>query len=106
MYIHANIVFQISQELRIISKIAARFLSFTKVYLEIRFSKNSYHTETSQSTFSNFRSIIDLQKNNHIDFKQNQASILFSGLGPGLNFFFRYESAGFSVLVNISVKKN
>ena len=103
MYIHANIVFQISQELRIISKIVARF---TKVYSEIRFSENSYHTETSQSTFSNFRSIIDLQKNNHIDFKQNQVSILFSGLGPGLNFFFRYESAGFSVLVNISVKKN
>ena len=68
--------------------------------------------ETSQSIsnanqliFSNFQSIIDLQKINYIDFKQNQASILFSGLRARVNIFFPYERAGFSVLVNISVKK-
>ena len=91
---HTNIVFQITQELKRISKIAANFLSFTKVYSEIPFSKSSYHTETSQSIsnanesiISNFRSIIDLQKLNHIDFKQNQTPILFSGLGARPNFF-------------------
>ena len=61
-----NIVFQISHKLKIIFKIVSRFLSFTKAYSEIPFSKNSFHTETSllisnanQSVFSNFRSIND-----------------------------------------------
>ena len=59
-----NIVFQISQEPKRIFKIVSRFLSFTKVYLEMPFSKNAFHTETSQSIsnanqsiFSNFQSI-------------------------------------------------
>ena len=63
---HTNIVLQISQELKRIFKIVSRFLSFTKVYEEIPFSKNSFHTETSQSisnanqsVFSNFQSIND-----------------------------------------------
>ena len=46
---HTNILFQISQEVKRIFKIVSRFLSFTKVYSEIPFSKNSFHTETSQS---------------------------------------------------------
>ena len=46
---HSNIVFQISQEVKRIFKIVSRFLSFKKVYSEIPFSKNSFHTETSQS---------------------------------------------------------
>ena len=46
---HTYIVFQISQEVNRIFKIVSRFLSFTKVYSEIPFSKNSFHTETSQS---------------------------------------------------------
>ena len=46
---HTNIVFQISQELKKIFEIVSRFLGFTKVYSEIPFSKNSFHTETSQS---------------------------------------------------------
>ena len=61
---HTYIVFQISQEVNRIFKIVSRFLSFTKVYSEIPFSKNSFHTETSQSIsnanqsiFSNFQSI-------------------------------------------------
>ena len=61
---HTYIVFQISQEVNRIFKIVSRFLSFTKVYSEIPFSKNSFHTETSQSisnanqsVFSNFQSI-------------------------------------------------
>ena len=94
-YMHANIVFQIYQEVKSIFKIVSRLLSFTKVYSEIPFSKNSFHTETSQSisnanqsVFSLFRSINDKEKIDHIDFKQNQASILFSGLGARLNFFF------------------
>ena len=92
---HTNILFQISQEVKRIFKIVSRFLSFTKVYSEIPFSKNSFHTETSQSisnanqsVFSLFRSINDKEKIDHSDFKQNQASILFSGLGARLNFFF------------------
>ena len=63
---HTNIVFQISQEVKRIFKIVSSFLSFTKVYSEIPFSKNSFHTETSQSisnanqsVFSNFQSIND-----------------------------------------------
>ena len=92
---HTNIVFQISQELKRIFKIVSRFISFTKVYSEIPFSKNSFHTDPSQSIsnvnqsiFSNLRSINDSQKIDHINFKQNRASILFSGLGVRLNFFF------------------
>ena len=61
---HTNIVFQTSQEVKRIFKIVSRFLSFTKVYSEIPFSKNSFHTETIQSIsnanhliFSHFRSI-------------------------------------------------
>ena len=61
---YANIVFQISQEVKSIFKIVSRFLSFTKVYSEIPFSKNLFHTETIQSIsnvnhliFSHFRSI-------------------------------------------------
>ena len=61
---HINIVFQISQEVKRLFKIVSSFLSFTKVYSEIPFSKNSFHTETSQSisnanqsVFSNFQSI-------------------------------------------------
>ena len=61
---HTYIVSQISQEVNRIFKIVSRFLSFTKVYSEIPFSKNSFHTETSQSIsnanqsiFSNFQSI-------------------------------------------------
>ena len=61
---HTNIVFQISQEVKRIFKIVSSFLSFTKVYSEIPFSKNSFHTETIQSIsnanhliFSHFRSI-------------------------------------------------
>ena len=91
---NTNIVFQISQGPKRIFKIAARLLSFTKIPSGIRFSKNSYHTENSQSisnsnqsVFSDLRSVIDLQKIHYIDFKQNQASILFSGLGKRLNFF-------------------
>ena len=73
----------------------ARFLSFTKVLSKIPFNQNSYHTETSQSisnsnesVFSDLRSIIDLQKNHYIEFKQNEASVLFPGLRARLNFFF------------------
>ena len=91
----------------------ARFLGFTKVLSEIPFSKISCHTETSQSifssnqsVFSDLRSIIDLEKVHYNDFKQNQASFFFSELGAHLNFFFPCERAGFSVLVNISIKKN
>ena len=91
---NTNIVFQISQGPKRIFKIVARLLSFTKIPSGIRFSKNSYHTENSQSisnsnqsVFSDLRSIIDLQKIHYIDFKQNQASIFFSGLGTHLNFF-------------------
>ena len=61
---HTNIVFQISQGLKRIFKIISRFLSFTKTYSEVPFSKNSFHAETSksisnanQSIFSNFLSI-------------------------------------------------
>ena len=92
---HTNVVFQISQELKRIFKVAARFLSLTKVLFEIPFSKSPYHTETSQSIsnsnqslFSDLGSIIDTQKIHYIDFRQNQASVLFSGLGARLNFFF------------------
>ena len=63
---HTYIVSQISQEVNRIFKIVSRFLSFTKVYSEIPFSKNSFHTETSQSIsnanqsiISHFRSIND-----------------------------------------------
>ena len=79
-------------------KIEAPFLSLLKALLEMSFSKTSYHTETSQSIsnsnqslFSDLGSIIDLQKIHYIDFKQNQASVLFSGLGTRLNCFFLTE---------------
>ena len=55
---HTYIVFQISQEVNRIFKIVSRFLSFTKVYSEIPFSKNSFHTETSQSISNANQSII------------------------------------------------
>ena len=47
---YTNIAFQISQELKRIFKTAKLFLSFTKALSEVPFSKNSYHTKTSQST--------------------------------------------------------
>ena len=82
---YTNIAFQISQELKRIFKTAKLFLSFTKALSEIPFSKNSYHTKTSQSTtnsnqsvFSDLQSFIDLQKTHYIDIKQNLASILVS----------------------------
>ena len=108
---HTNIVFQISQELKKIFKVVSRFLSFTKVYSEIPFSKNSFHTETSQSisnanqsVFSHFRSINDKEKIDHIDFKQNQASILFSGLGARLNFFSLIKSWFFCITRHLRQK--
>ena len=83
-YIHTNTAFQISQELKRIFKIAVRFLSLTKVLSEIPLSKNSHHTETSQSTshsnqslFSDLRSILDLQKIHYIDWIQTKSSISF-----------------------------
>ena len=92
---YSNILFK---ELKRMFKIEARFLSLLKALLETSFSKTSYHTETSQSIsnsnqslFSDLRSIIDLQKIHYIDFKQNQASVLFSGLGTRLNCFFLTE---------------
>ena len=92
---HTNVVFQISQELKRIFKVAARFLSLTKVLFEIIFSKSPFHTETSQSIpssnhslFSDSGSIIDPQKIHYIDFRPNQASALFSELGARLNLFF------------------
>ena len=87
---HTNIAFQITQEIERIFKIVAHFPSFTKVNLEIPFSKNLYHTETSQlisnanrSVFSNFRSIIDLQKINHLHFNYNtnRNNILYAQFG-------------------------
>ena len=109
---HTNIVFQISQEVKRIFKIVSSFLSFTKVYSEIPFSKNSFHTETSQSisnanqsVFSHFRSINDKEKIDHIDFKQNQASISFSGLGARLNFFSLTKSWFFCITRHLRQKK-
>ena len=55
---HTKIIFEMSQELKRILKITTRFLSFTKDYSEIPISKNSYHTETSQSISNANRSII------------------------------------------------
>ena len=43
---HTNVVIQISQELKRMFKIEARFLSLLKALLETSFSKTSYHTET------------------------------------------------------------
>ena len=60
---HSNIIFQLSHELKRIFEIATRFLSFPKLYLEITFSKNSYHTETSQSISNANQSIFSLTSN-------------------------------------------
>ena len=60
---HSNIIFQISHELKRIFEIATRFLSFPKLYLEIPFSKNAYHTETSQSISNANQSIFSLTSN-------------------------------------------
>ena len=67
------------------------FLSFTKVLVKTRIIQRPV-SNSNQSLFSDLLSIIDLQKICYIDFKQNQASIFFSGLGAGLNFFFFRKS--------------
>ena len=58
-----NIAFLISQELKGIFKIAARFSSFLKVYSQIPFRKNPYHTETSQLISNANQSIFSLTSN-------------------------------------------
>ena len=85
----------ISQELML--------LSFTKVLVKTRIIQRPV-SNSNQSLFSDLLSIIDLQKICYIDFKQNQASIFFSGLGAGLNFFFFRKSWFFCISKHLRQK--
>ena len=85
-------------------------LSFTKVLVKTRIiqrpvsNSNQSISNLNQSLFSDLLSIIDLQKVYYIDFKQNQASIFFSGLGAGLNFFFWRKSWFFCISKHLRQK--
>ena len=79
------------------------FLSFTKVLVKTRIIQRPV-SNSNQSLFSDLLSIIDLQKICYIDFKQNQASIFFSGLGAGLNFFFFRKSWFFCISKHLRQK--
>ena len=79
------------------------FLSFTKVLVKTRIIQRPV-SNSNQSLFSDLLSIIDLQKICYIDFKQNQASIFFSGLEAGLNFFFFRKSWFFCISKHIRQK--
>ena len=79
------------------------FLSFTKVLVKTRIIQRPV-SNSNQSLFSDLLSIIDLQKIGYIDFKQNQASIFFSGLGAGLNFFFFRKSWFFCISKHLRQK--
>ena len=85
-------------------------LSFTKVLVKTRIiqrpvsNSNQSISNLNQSLFSDLLSIIDLQKVYYIDFKQNQASIFFSGLGAGLNFLFWRKSWFFCISKHLRQK--
>ena len=79
------------------------FSSFTKVLVKTRIIQRPV-SNSNQSLFSDLLSIIDLQKICYIDFKQNQASIFFSGLGAGLNFFFFRKSWFFCISKHLRQK--
>ena len=79
------------------------FLSFTKVLVKTRIIQRPV-SNSNQSLFSDLLNIIDLQKICYIDFKQNQASIFFSGLGAGLNFFFFRKSWFFCISKHLRQK--